>query len=167
MSIDLLESSDLSETRLATYLAKTIRDISRAAGIDVSPPMGYDEPESNGARSNTNLSYSVPEGKTTDEVNGVSAGGGGGGNGNGSGNGIGGGSGLGGLGQGFDLENFLQIESQLDLGLLLSLPGDNTPTQGNGTSLNYGSGGYTGEFGFGMGGMGVTGGGGQGMSADF
>jgi len=33
MSVDLLESADISETRLSTYIAKTIRDTSRAAGI--------------------------------------------------------------------------------------------------------------------------------------
>lgn len=33
MSIDLLESSDLSETRLGTNLAKTLRDVGRAAGM--------------------------------------------------------------------------------------------------------------------------------------
>lgn len=33
MSIDLLESADLSETRLGSNLAKTLRDVGRAAGI--------------------------------------------------------------------------------------------------------------------------------------
>ena len=33
MSIDLLESSDLSETQLGSNLAKTLRDVGRAAGV--------------------------------------------------------------------------------------------------------------------------------------
>jgi hypothetical protein len=40
MSIDLLESADLSETRLGTNLAKTLRDVGRAAGI---PGLGRDD----------------------------------------------------------------------------------------------------------------------------
>jgi hypothetical protein len=39
MSVNVLESSDMSETRLSTYLAKTIRDISRAAGISGMSPL--------------------------------------------------------------------------------------------------------------------------------
>lgn len=45
MSIDLLESGDLSETRISTYLAKTIRDISRAAGITGIGSATYDDPD--------------------------------------------------------------------------------------------------------------------------
>jgi len=40
MSIDLLESADLSETRLGSNLAKTLRDVGRAAGI---PGLGRDD----------------------------------------------------------------------------------------------------------------------------
>lgn len=35
MSIDLLELGDLSETGLSTYLARTIRGIGRAAGLNI------------------------------------------------------------------------------------------------------------------------------------
>lgn len=35
MSIDLLELGDLSETRLSTYLARTIRGIAHAAGLHI------------------------------------------------------------------------------------------------------------------------------------
>ena len=37
MSVDLLELGDLSETRLSTYFARTIRGISRAAGLAIRP----------------------------------------------------------------------------------------------------------------------------------
>jgi hypothetical protein len=34
MSVEILESSDMSETRLGSYLAKTIREIGRKTGVD-------------------------------------------------------------------------------------------------------------------------------------
>ncbi|KAH7390063.1 hypothetical protein BKA64DRAFT_112325 [Cadophora sp. MPI-SDFR-AT-0126] len=37
MSVDLLELGDMSETRLSTYFAQTIRGISRAAGLAIRP----------------------------------------------------------------------------------------------------------------------------------
>ncbi|KAJ5979535.1 hypothetical protein N7501_002877 [Penicillium viridicatum] len=37
MSVDLLELGDISETRLSTYFARTIRGISRAAGLAIRP----------------------------------------------------------------------------------------------------------------------------------
>lgn len=37
MSVDLLELGDMSETRLSTYFARTIRGISRAAGLAIRP----------------------------------------------------------------------------------------------------------------------------------
>lgn len=37
MSVDLLELGDMSETRLSTYFARTIRGISRAAGLTIRP----------------------------------------------------------------------------------------------------------------------------------
>jgi hypothetical protein len=37
MSVDLLEVGDMSETRLSTYFARTIRGISRAAGLAIRP----------------------------------------------------------------------------------------------------------------------------------
>lgn len=37
MSVDLLELGDMSETRLSAYFARTIRGISRAAGLAIRP----------------------------------------------------------------------------------------------------------------------------------
>ena len=37
MSVDLLELGDMSETRLSTYFARTIRGIARAAGLAIRP----------------------------------------------------------------------------------------------------------------------------------
>ena len=37
MSVDLLEVGDMSETRLSTYFARTIRGVSRAAGLAIRP----------------------------------------------------------------------------------------------------------------------------------
>ncbi|CAN9241101.1 unnamed protein product [Alternaria alternata] len=37
MSVDLLELGDMSETRLSTYFARTIRGIARAAGLNIRP----------------------------------------------------------------------------------------------------------------------------------
>ncbi len=52
----------------------------------------------------------------------------------------------------FDLESFLQFDSQLDLGYLLGLPGDNPPATMNGSASlgNFGMPGFSGEFGFGI-----------------
>lgn len=43
MSVDLLESSDVTENRLPTFLAKTIRDIALSAGITTLGTSVYDE----------------------------------------------------------------------------------------------------------------------------
>ncbi len=117
MSVDLLESADISETRLSSYLAKTIRDISRAAGIAGMGPVEYadDKPAVDMRTSHTE----VIEQEVTP----------------------------------FDLGSFFQIESQLDMGYLLGLPGDNSAMQLGGGVGGFGSNGYSSEFGFGMGGI--------------
>lgn len=159
MSVDLLESADMSETRLSTYLAKTIRDISRAAGIVVPgiSPIDYEDPSAVDSRPHTATSYphppaldallaqgngsdgaNVTEGGTTTMSHTQS---------NGNGN-----------GEIFDLENFLQVESQLDLGYLLGLPGDNSAAVQGGNGWTFGGN----EFEFGLGGLGM----GQGMNLD-
>jgi hypothetical protein len=139
MSVNLLESGDLSETRLSTYLAKTIRDVSRAAGIagiaELSPPPRYSDPEAPESHPHRADSYLAP--LTNDNTATGSARG------------------------GFDLDNFLQVDSQLDLGYLLGLPGDNNSVVapsllgGLGSTGNGGLGGMSGawnpEFGFGLG----------------
>lgn len=43
MSVDLLESSDITEIRLPTFLAKTIRDIAVSAGITTLGTSVYDQ----------------------------------------------------------------------------------------------------------------------------
>ena len=189
MSVDLLESADLSETKLATFLARTIRDVSRAAGITIFA--GGNGATGNGQAIPSVVNTPAPQQMTEDHTAGIGGMGSGAGAGPGAfdtvdfdqftnGGGMGGQS-LGGLGAGlagqgtganvngmlgangmaapgeddpFDLENYLQLEQQLDLGYLLGLPGDNG-NQGNQGALNYGTGVFEGEFGFGMGGMGV------------
>lgn len=139
MSVDLLETADLSETRLSTYLAKTIKDLSRAAGITNigNPPVSTPAPTASNVTTNDNL----PVVKDTDiplfdPTLGFAE------------------DGSNGNATAFDLDAFFQMDNELDLSYLLGLPGDNgnTGTQGG---LNYGSGGFTGEFGFGMGGISV------------
>ena len=192
MSVDLLESADLSETKLATFLARTIRDVSRAAGITVfagaggtaangqaissvvntpAPPQAGpdDRPPAAGSGSGTGTSAGSFDGVDFAQfTNGANMGAhalgtvGGAGLGpgqGGSGGGVNGAFGVNGMtttgeDDPFDLENYLQLEQQLDLGYLLGLPGDNG-NQGNQGALNYGTGVFEGEFGFGMGGMGV------------
>jgi len=138
MSVDLLESADVSETRMSTYLAKTIKDLSRAAGIlnignasaPTPAPAVVVAKEDEQITKNTDIPLFDPTLGFEDGSNGnVDAG-------------------------GFNMDDFFQLENELDLSYLLGLPGDNgnAGTQGG---LNYGTGGFTGEFGFGMGGMGV------------
>jgi hypothetical protein len=129
MSVDLLESADLSETRLSTYLAKTIRDISRAAGITVPgiAPIAYQDPAAVDSRPHTSTSY-PPVG--VELVQGTEGGEG---------------------PAAFDLENFLQIESQLDLGYLLGLPGDNSAAVQGAPGWSFSGG----EFEFGLNGLGM------------
>ncbi|KAK8869531.1 hypothetical protein IAR55_000097 [Kwoniella newhampshirensis] len=103
MSIDLLEAGELSETRLSTYLAKTIRDIARAADIggigqpDGEEDLGPSRPQS----AHASLPPTFDSTQPTSSVLGA-----------------------------FDMESFLQFESQLDLGYLLGLPGDNSAIVG-------------------------------------
>ena len=123
MSIDLLESADISETRLSTYLAKTIREISRAAGISGIGTVEYDDQETGTGELRSHVSGVYP-GQVEGEPEITS----------------------------FDLENFLQIENQFDLGYLLGLPGDNSVSMSNGMNGVMGNG-YTGEFGFGISGL--------------
>lgn len=46
MSVDLLESADVTEIRLPSFLAKTIRDIALTAGIPNLGPSAYDQEKS-------------------------------------------------------------------------------------------------------------------------
>lgn len=162
MSIDLLQTGELSETRLSTYLAKTIRDIARAAGINGLGPR--DSAEDSGWESRPQSAH----GSGTSATGVVS----------------GSGQATGALGDGadnapppelpFDMDTFLQFESQLDLGYLLGLPGDSGAfsvamgtnqggQNGNGIDNGAGTQGVQGvldaagevfnEFGFGMAGM--------------
>lgn len=163
MSIDLLQTGELSETRLSTYLAKTIRDIARAAGINGLGPR--ESAEDSGWESRPQSAQGSGAWAT-----GVAA--------------SGSGQATGASGDGadnapppdlaFDMDAFLQFESQLDLGYLLGLPGDSgafSATTGagqdgqnlNGVDNGAGAQGVQGvldaagevfnEFGFGMAGM--------------
>ncbi|WVQ87185.1 hypothetical protein IAS59_000908 [Cryptococcus gattii] len=163
MSIDLLQTGELSETRLSTYLAKTIRDIARAAGINGLGPR--ESAEDSGWESRPQSAQGSGASAT-----GVAA--------------SGSGQATGASGDGtdnapppdlaFDMDAFLQFESQLDLGYLLGLPGDSgafPATTGagqdgqnlNGVDNGAGAQGVQGvldaagevfnEFGFGMAGM--------------
>ncbi|WWC89732.1 uncharacterized protein L201_004657 [Kwoniella dendrophila CBS 6074] len=112
MSTDLLEIGDMSETRLSTYLAKTIRDISRAAEIG-----GFGQSDIHRSNNKENVLFKGVESRATspgniddnsilpitsnsvteDPNNDWST---------------------------FEMDSFLQFENQLDLGYLLGLPGD-------------------------------------------
>jgi len=130
MSIDLLELGDMSETRLSTYLAKTIREISRAAGIVLSGNDVVENGHVTAGGSRPPLAYPA------DGVGDVSGGA--------NGNGV--------AGSGFDLETFLGLENHYDIGHLLGLPG--TIDGGGGVQGSMGKGGFggfPGEFRFGLG----------------
>ncbi|WWD16207.1 hypothetical protein CI109_100633 [Kwoniella shandongensis] len=106
MSIDLLEVGEMSETRLSTYLAKTIRDIARAADIlGLGPPSGEGNDETGQGQGQGQSRPSSSHDNTTttqfDSQNQPDL-------------------------SSFDMDSFLQFESQLDLGYLLGLPGDNS-----------------------------------------
>lgn len=149
MSVDLLESADVSETRLATFLARTIRDVSRSAGVAASnaPDPMADAPGGLRTFNTPGLPHAnddTPGLLDQGEVSHLD---------HGKGQ-----VGLDELGdmagdEASDLDNYLQLEQQLDFGLLLSLPGDGG-NQGNQGTLGYGAGGFDGEFGFGPGVMG-------------
>ena len=129
MSVDLLESADTSETRLSTYLAKTIRDISRGAGITGVAGIEYDDPSQprpGPQATNTTAPQNVGGGVLTERIGETAS---------------------------FDMENLSEVENQLVLGHLLGLPGDDGAGQ-SGSGWNWGVNGYTGytgEFGFAVG----------------
>jgi hypothetical protein len=138
MSIDLLESSDLSETRLATNLAKTLRDVGRAAGVsgvgredvpDEAPigRRGNEPPQANtGSTPAPTFDFNVPASTAGNPAS---------------------------------LGDFFQSQDELDLSYLLGLSreGDGTLLQnpGDWSNSNPGNTSLFPDFGFGMGGMGT------------
>lgn len=116
MSIDVLEASDLSETRLSTYLARTLRDISRAASIPGIAPLDGDEVDSEVQTRPPSAQGNAPT--PQDAANGLARAGG---------------VPLAapGVMPPYGLENYL-IDSNVDLGYLLGLPGDPTGIMGPG-----------------------------------
>ncbi|KAL1410967.1 hypothetical protein Q8F55_001910 [Vanrija albida] len=131
MSIDVLEASDLSETRLSTYLARTLRDISRAASIPGITPLDGDEAEGGGVETRPPSAQGVAPPSQDASANGLARAGG---------------VPLGGAAPGvmtpYGLENYL-IDSNVDLGYLLGLPGDPTGIMGPGGMMPA----FGGEFG--------------------
>ncbi|WRT67431.1 uncharacterized protein IL334_004402 [Kwoniella shivajii] len=167
MSIDLLEIGELSETKVSTYLAKTIRDIARAAEISgIGLPLARMGASGDGDGSEQGIERPQSSHNHTDSIqpnllestqNDLST---------------------------FEMDSFLQFENSMDLGYLLGLPGDNslllpntnppfgntgtnTPnsnllgTGGNGPPLNNpginGNNGFNAEFAYGMNGIGSYG----------
>jgi hypothetical protein len=132
MSIDLLESSDLSETRLGTNLAKTLKEVGRAAGLlgsssdDVQDDVSAERRVN--AQPSVNMAFTpapafninMPTFSTGEPPN---------------------------------LENFFQSDNGLDLSYLLGLSreGDGTLLQedGNWSSSNFGNVASFTDFGFG------------------
>ncbi|ORX33857.1 hypothetical protein BD324DRAFT_206404 [Kockovaella imperatae] len=182
MSVDLLESADVTEIRLPTFLAKTIRDIASAAGMTALGPSAWDveksekrlgqSPQAPGDgdsvldhRESTGMSHRQddPLGFGDMVSGGIHE------NGPSLGPGIGGS----GIGQSAgpnaggdtipDYDSIFGSDRQLmDLGSLLGLPGDNgtlgqNQSFGSGDVFNFGSDGYMNEFGFAMGGLGEFG----------
>lgn len=99
MAVDVLESGDLSETRLSTFLGRTIRDIARAGGIKglgTTPVPPGSAPNSQSGRSDH------PEGEGEGNMQPVYE------------------QDL----PAFDLDSFLGFEHHLNLESLLGLPGD-------------------------------------------
>lgn len=133
MALDVLEAGELSEIRLSTHLGRTIRDISRVAGI---PGMGADvnhtQVSSSGSVDDTlsrNPSLGemarpgprlVTEGYGSTSFPPSDSGA------NNVGDRIDPFLNSQTSGGGFDIENFLQLESHLDLGYWLGTPGDST-----------------------------------------
>ena len=146
-AVDLLENADLSETRLSTYLGKKIKEAAQAAGLltplgsattshgtsahVLTPPAAG--PGQQEDQSALDASTVLPFVGLEDEAPNVSVN----------------------NGNGFDLDDFFALENELNLGYLLGLPGDVAGAGGTQT-LNFGSGGTSGEFGWAMGGMGVS-----------
>ncbi|WVQ78436.1 hypothetical protein IAT38_000522 [Cryptococcus sp. DSM 104549] len=172
LAIGLLEAGELSETRLSTYLAKTIRDIARAAEIGGMGPPGPSESapgsvhEGEGERSRPSSAHGnaagpSASGTTTNPQPGA----------NGSTplptSGLTDPAAANTDPLAFDMDSFLQFESQLDLGYLLGLPGDSPGVPPSGTAGGAGgaqgmldaldAAGFNSEFSFGMGGMGGLG----------
>ena len=158
MSVDLLESSDVTEVRLPTFLAKTIREIAVAAGITSLGTSAYDEekPEkrsSNPSAPDFSLDHATSTGVQTSSSPIVGLG-----------------AALPGLtphpsaapnpganGDAPDFADPFSDRQMFDLSSLLGLPGDNGA---QGENNNFGHGemfhfgpqdGYMSEFGFGMG----------------
>lgn len=159
MSVDLLEQGDLSEVNLASFLARTIRDMSRVAGIPNSsgaiPAMGDEAAAGFNGRSTSGMESIAsmgPGSRAHDITQACSV----------TGHGpphdleVSGGSSIGGgvidtgdrsgidstdigydgapplAAGGFDIDNFLQLEAHLDLGYLLALPNDPNVGLGSG-----------------------------------
>lgn len=133
MSIDLLELSDLSETRLGTNLAKTLRDVGRAAGVssvgkeDVpdevsSERRGTDRPLVNAGPTPAPLfDLSIPNMSAGDHPS---------------------------------LEDFFQSQNELDLSYLLGLTRDGDGPGGNWSANTPGNVASFSDFGFTTGSMG-------------
>jgi hypothetical protein len=137
LKIDLLELSDLSETRLGTNLAKTLRDIGRAAGVsgvgkddaqdDIPQDRRGDErpPIITGSTPAPMFDVNMPNFNAGNPPN---------------------------------LEDFFQSQNELDLSYLLGLPTDGDrsllPDGGNWSNNNPGNLASFTDFGFAMGGMG-------------
>lgn len=136
MSIDLLELSDLSETGLGTNLAKTLREVGRAAGVVGS---NKDEiPDETSVERRGNDRPLVNMGSTPAPIFDISMP-------------------IFTAGNTSSLDDFFQSQNELDLSYLLGLSreGDGALLQsggnwGNGTPGN----GTLNEFGFAMGGLG-------------
>lgn len=130
MSIEVLASSDLSETRLSSHLARTLHNISRAAGIPVgdddglegtngivaaegSRPTSAGKPQESGEGgndvSNAELLTNLERPRVTGTGTATAA---------------------------WDIDNLLNLEENVDLGYLLDLPGYSTAI-GSGMSFEY------------------------------
>nr|XP_019013828.1 uncharacterized protein I206_01902 [Kwoniella pini CBS 10737]OCF52609.1 hypothetical protein I206_01902 [Kwoniella pini CBS 10737] len=143
MGVELLEVGELSETRLSTYLSKTITDIARAAELNVvgfrerdrlyaqtlqeaDNEEGIDRPQSSSGLGNLQNSTIYEQNSNTIGSN------------NNNNNEL----------TNFEMDSFLQFENQLDLGYLLGLPGDgsailpnnpNNPNSNSNLNLNLNS----------------------------
>ena len=155
MSVDLLESADVTEIRLLTFLAKTIREISSAAGITSLGPAPNESPQNRNGLTSHSATTLPSDGLAMNSLTPAFAG-------------AGSGTAAEGTGDAMADLNFEQLfgpeRQMLDLGSLLGLPGDNGAQGAGGAGMAtsnsdlYGlsaESGYMGEFGFGMGGMGM------------
>lgn len=103
MALDALEGGDISEIRLASYLAKTIRDIARVAGVS---GLGGEESRPSSSGGGQDFSFEVNPVPAVDFEN-V------------------------GPSRDFDMDGFLQLEPHLDLGYLLGLSTDGNDLMAN------------------------------------